>query len=363
MNTYVKVSTPNYQLENKSHVKTIGIPDGYYPAKIIVALAIAVIALTLSGCLSVMPMVAPSAKNIEPDISGEFPFESKYVEVLGSNMHYIDEGTGPTVVLVHGNPTSSYLWRNVVPRLTGKFRVIALDLIGMGKSDRPDLDYRFPDHARYFSGFMEEMELEDVALVLHDWGGGVGLDYAAQNSSNVRAIAVMEAVVKPMRWEMADLPTRYLFGRLRDPEDGYKIAAVNNYFVERILPMMSGRDFTDEEMSVYRSPYPTIESRKLIAQWPREIPFDDGPEDNVKRISANYEWLKNSDVPVLAMHASPGAIFKKGFMEELRSELPRMQVVDLGSGIHYLQEVQPTLIGDSVAGWLANLDGAQLGAQ
>lgn len=318
--------------------------------------------LSLTGCLGVMPMLAPSAKNVEPNISAEFPFESKYVTVLGSRMHYIDEGTGPIVVLVHGNPTSSYLWRNVVPRLSSEYRVIALDLIGMGKSDKPDLGYRFSDHADYFSGFVRAMGLSDIALVLHDWGGGVGLDYAARNPRNVRAIAVMEAVVKPMRWEMADMPTRYLFGRLRDPDDGFKIVAVDNYFVERMLPMMSGRRLTDEEMTVYRAPYPTVDSRKLIAQWPREIPFDDGPADNVERIGANYEWLKNSDVPVLALHASPGAIFQRDFMEELRAELPRMKVINIGSGMHYLQEVQPTLIGDSVAGWLESLEGEQPGS-
>ena len=314
------------------------------------------VALMLTGCLRVMPMLAPSAKNVEPNISAAFPYESKYIDVFGSKMHYVDEGNGPSVILLHGNPTSSYLWRNVIPRLTDDYRVIAPDLIGMGKSDKPELSYRFDDHTRYFSGFVEAMGLKDVALVLHDWGGGIGIDYAANNPANVRAIALMEAVVKPMRWDMADMGTRYLFGRLRDPEDGHEIVAVNNYFVERMLPMMSGREMTDEEMQVYRAPYPSVESRKPVAQWPREIPFDNSPEDNAKRIGGNYKWLQNSDVPVLALHASPGVIFQKEFLEELQLELPRMTSVNVGSGMHYLQEVQPTIIGDSVSAWLTVID-------
>jgi len=313
-------------------------------------------AMLLSGCLAIIPVIAPSAKNIEPNIGSEFPYESKFVKVLGSDIHYIDEGNGPTVILIHGNPTSSYLWRNIIPHLTDHYRVIAPDLIGMGKSDKPDIPYRFDDHTNYFAGFVEALALQDVALVLHDWGGGIGLDYAAGNSGNVRAIALMEAVVKPMNWSMADAPTKYMFKRFRDPEDGHKINAVDNYFVEKLLPMMAGRDLSPEEMEFYSAPYPTVESRKPVAQWPREIPFDDGPDDNVTRIGDNYHWLTKSDVPVLALHATPGLIFQEAFMQQLQTELPRMQSVNIGSGLHYLQEVQPTKIGKSLVDWLQDID-------
>jgi len=267
--------------------------------------------LMSSGCLSVMPALAPKAKNIEPDIGEAFPYESKYIEVAGSTMHYVEQGEGKPIVLLHGNPTSVYLWRNVIPRLSPHGRVIAVDMIGMGKSDKPYLQYTFADHAEFFAGFVEAMELEDVTLVLHDWGGAVGIDYAARNPDNVRGIAVMEAVVQPMQWSDASFPERYLFRKFRDPADGHAIIAEDNYFVERLLPMMSGRRLTEVEMNAYRQPFPTVESRRPIAQWPREIPISGQPKRNVERIGHNYAWLRDkSNTPLLLVHAEPGVIFK-----------------------------------------------------
>lgn len=308
------------------------------------------------GCLQIMPALAPSARDVEPGLGDDFPFESRYLTVLGSRMHYVDEGAGPPVVLLHGNPTSVYLWRNVIPTLAERHRVIAVDLIGMGKSAKPTLGYRFADHARFFEAFMQELGVRDVALVLHDWGGAVGIDYAARQPENVRAISVMEAVLKPMSWDQADMATRYLFSRLRDPEDGHEIVAVENYFVERMLPMMSGRDLSVREMEAYREPFPTVESRRPVEQWPREIPIDDVPADNAQRIASNYEWLRQSDLPVQLLHADPGMIIDDAFVENLQREIPRIQTVEIGSGIHYLQEVQPTRIARAVSSWLQALD-------
>ncbi len=312
------------------------------------------IALMASGCLSALPALAPKAKNVEANISSEFAYEYRTIEVLGGEMAYVEAGdpNGRPIVLVHGNPTSAYLWRNVIPHLESSGRVIAVDLIGMGRSDKPDIAYRFSDHAAYFAAFIDAMDLNDVVLVLHDWGGGVGLDYAARHDDNVRGIAHFEAVLGPMSLGDTDFATRYLFGRFRDPEDGRKILAVDNYFVEKLLPMMSGRDLTDEEMGVYRAPYPTVESRRPIAQWPREIPLDGAPADNTRRIGANYEWLTASDVPVLMLYADPGMIWTRKTRPQLFEDLPRMQTVSVGSGLHYLQEVQPTAIGEIIAEWV-----------
>ncbi|MEL7546118.1 MAG: haloalkane dehalogenase [Pseudomonadota bacterium] len=318
-------------------------------------LAVSLSTLLVSGCLSVMPSLAPKAKNIEANISAEFPYDSKFVSVKGSRMHYVDVGEGPVMVLVHGNPTSSYLWRNVIPELSGSHRVIALDLIGMGQSDKLDIPYRLADHIAYFEGFMEALELEDVTLVLHDWGGGIGLDYAAGHSDNIRAIAVMESVVKPMYWKDADMATKFMFRQFRDPDKGFQINAERNYFVEKLLPMMAGRELSAEEAEVYRAPYQTVESRRPVAQWPMEIPLDGEPADNAARIGANYDWLKSSDVPVLLITATPGVIFNKKVTAEVTSDIPRMEVVNIGSGMHYIQEVQPTLIGQTIDSWSADL--------
>lgn len=323
----------------------------------IAALGVAFSALMLSGCLSVMPALAPKAKNVEEGISAEFPYDYRYVEVNGDRMAYVEAGDpdGAPILLVHGNPTSAYLWRNVIPHLENRGRVIAVDLIGMGKSDKPDIPYRFADHADYLAGFIEAMALRDIVLVLHDWGGGVGTDYAARNEDNIRGIAMFEMAIKPMSLSDADFATRYLFGRMRDPEDGYEIIVEDNFFVEKLLPMMSGRILSDTEMDVYRAPYPTEESRKPVRQWPLEIPLDGEPADNTRRIGANYEWLKRADTPLFMLHADPGMIWTKKTRAELIEDLPRMQTASIGSGLHYLQEVQPTKLGTLIAEWINTL--------
>lgn len=328
--------------------------------KTLIGLAVLVIVaggLLWMNFLQVMPHLAPKAKDVEAGIKAAFPYEYRSIDVRGSKMAYIEAGdpNGQPIILVHGNPTSAYLWRNVIPRLEGANRVIAVDLIGMGKSDKPNLAYRFSDHAAYFADFVKALDLRDIVLVLHDWGGAIGFDYAARNADNMRGIAFFEAVVKPMSLGDADFATRYLFGRLRDLKDGHEIIAVNNYFVEKMLPMMSGRSLTEAEMAVYRAPYPTVESRKPVAQWPIEIPLDGKPADNVERIGKNFLWLQQADVPLLMLYADPGIIWTAVTRPTLKAELPRMKTQSIGSGLHYLQEVQPTKIGTMIADWVSGL--------
>ncbi|MEL7237645.1 MAG: haloalkane dehalogenase, partial [Planctomycetota bacterium] len=174
-------------------------------------------------------------------------------------------------------------------------------------------------------------------------------------------IAVMEAVVQPMQWSDASFPERYLFRKFRDPADGHAIIAEDNYFVERLLPMMSGRRLTEVEMNAYRQPFPTVESRRPIAQWPREIPISGQPKRNVERIGHNYAWLRDkSNTPLLLVHAEPGVIFKAEAVKAMRNDISRMQTVSVGSGLHYIQEVQPTRIGDVVAEWFHTIESQPL---
>lgn len=320
-----------------------------------ILLAALLAVISASGCLQLLPALAPAVDDAESGLSPEFPFESNYVEVLGSRMHYVEVGAGKPILLVHGNPTSSYLWRNVIPQLSRSGRVIAVDLIGMGRSDKPALEYTFADHARYLQAFIERMRLRGVVLVLHDWGGALGFDYAANHLPNVEGIAFMEAVVRPMSWDRASLPMRYLFKRFRDPEDGHQIIAVDNYFVEKLLPMMAGRPLTEMEMDAYRNPYPTIESRKPVAMWPRELPFLDEEATNVERIRQNYAKVQASDIPLLLLFATPGAIFQPQTVDEIKAEIPRLKTVNVGAGFHYIQETQPTKIGDAIAAWIDEL--------
>lgn len=309
---------------------------------------------SVSGCMRLIPMMAPGV-DTEPSISAEFPYKSEYVQVLGSKMHYVEQGEGNPILLIHGNPTSSYLWRNVIPHISPVGRIIAVDLIGMGKSDKPDIPYQLQDHIKYVEGFIETLRLENVVLVLHDWGGAIGFDYAMRNPQNVRGIVFMEALVKPMRWEDANFVEKYLFETLRDEEEGHDLIIEDNYFVEKLIPMMAGRDLSDVEMEAYRAPYLQQAHRMPVRVWPQEIPIDGIPERNHVRIAGTYEKLKKSSMPLLLLVAEPGMIMKEEFVATLKSQLPRMETKNIGSGLHYVQETQPTNVGKTAASWIASL--------
>lgn len=314
-----------------------------------------IVAIGSAGCMKIIPAIVPGVE-AEASINAEFPFESRFVEVLGSTMHYVEQGEGPPILLLHGNPTSSYLWRNVIPHLSPEGRVIAVDLIGMGKSGKPDIAYRFEDHIEYVEAFIEALGLENIVLVLHDWGGGIGFDYAMRNPENVRGIAFMEAVLRPARWQDADVVARYLFRNLRDEKTGYDLIVRQNYFVEKLMPMMAGRELTEEEMEHYRAPYLNESDRKAIQVWPQEIPFDGSPERTHRRIGATYEKLETSSMPLLLLVSEPGMIMSEQRVATLERELPRMQKKSIGPGMHYVQETQPTRIGKAVASWISGLE-------
>lgn len=289
-------------------------------------------------------------------ISDAFPYESQFVDVLGSNMHYVEQGEGDPILFLHGNPTSSYLWRNIIPYAGDHGRAIAVDLIGMGRSDKPDLDYRFVDHARYVDGFIEAMGLQNITFVLHDWGSGLGFHYAYRHPGNIRGIAFMEAILRPSKWSDANLVERFLFKRMRDPEKGDRMNIDKNFFVERLLPMMTSRKLTSTERDAYREPFIEPASRLPVAQWPREIPFDGEPEDVARIISDYWAWLQETDIPKLMLVAKPGVIIKPDIADELEAMVPALERVDIGKGKHYVQEDRPDAIGRALDDWLGRLD-------
>jgi haloalkane dehalogenase len=279
-----------------------------------------------------------------------------YAEVLDSRMYYEEQGEGKPVLLLHGNPTSSFLWRNVIPHVAGAGRCIAPDLIGMGRSDKPDLDYRFVDHARYVDGFIDALGLEDLALVVHDWGSALGFHYARRNEGNVRGLAFMEAILAPVpAWEAFPERRREMFQAFRTPEVGWDLIAKQNVFVERALPGAVVRKLTDEEMDAYRAPFPDEASRKPVWRWPNEIPIEGEPADVAEIVGAYNRWLQETQLPKLLFYAEPGALVPRPMVEWARSALSNLQTVDLGNGIHYLQEDHPDAIGREVARWVAAL--------
>jgi haloalkane dehalogenase len=279
-----------------------------------------------------------------------------YATVLGSRMYYEEKGEGKPVLFLHGNPTSSFLWRNVIPHVAGAGRCIAPDLIGMGRSDKPDLDYRFVDHARYADGFIDALGLEDLALVVHDWGSALGFHYARRNAGNVRGLAFMEAILAPVPgWEAFPERRREMFQAFRTPEVGWDLIAKQNAFVERVFPGSVLRKLTEEEMDAYRAPFPDEASRKPVWRWPNEIPIGGEPADVAEIVAAYNRWLQETQLPKLLFYAEPGALVPPPMVEWARSALSNLQTVDLGPGIHYLQEDHPDAIGRELARWVAAL--------
>lgn len=284
-------------------------------------------------------------------ISPDFPFESKYLKVLGHRMHYIEEGSGEPILFLHGNPTSSYLWRNVIPHLSDQGRCIAPDLIGMGKSDKPDLPYRFFDHYNYLSAFIEKLDLKNITLVIHDWGSGLGFHYARLHPDNIKGIAFMEAIYRPMKW--SDFPADFKIGfkLMRTPYVGWFLVSVMNIFVKQILPQATARELTEEEMRHYAAPYPTVPSRKPVRQWPAEIPINGHPADVQEAVSAYFSWLQETPIPKILFHARPGGLIPEEAAGWLRQNLPNITTVDIGEGLHYVQEDHPHLIGEKLSEW------------
>lgn len=291
---------------------------------------------------------------VESNISDNFPFDSHYVEIYGSRMHYIDEGDGDPILFLHGNPTSSYLWRNIIPHLSDSARCIAPDLIGMGKSDKPDLSYRFVDHYRYVQAFIEQLNLNNITLVIHDWGSAIGFHYASQHPENVRAIVFLEAIIDTAKWKHFPPEFKVGFKLFRTPGLGWLLISVMNLFVEKLLPNTVVRDLTEKEMQYYRAPYQKIKDRKPVWAWPQEIPIGGKPEE-MHLIVKNYNrWLQESAVPKLLFYAQPGGIIRKKQVEWCQNNLDRLQTVDLGKGIHYLQEDHPHAIGEKLSEWYNN---------
>ncbi len=289
-------------------------------------------------------------------ISADFPFESHFVDVLGSRLHYVEEGQGDPVLFLHGNPTSSYLWRNVIPHVSGAGRCIALDLIGMGRSDKPDIEYRFFDHVRYVEGAIEALGLENMALVLHDWGSALGFHYASRNEGSVRALAFMEAILMPIPSVESFPPlVRELFEAFRTPGVGWDLIARQNIFLDQVLPGAVVRGLTSSELEHYHAPYRDEASRKPLWRWPNELPVGGEPADVVEVVNAYNAWLRQAELPKLLLYARPGAIVTQEVVGWARAHLTNLETVDIGRGLHLVQEDNPHTIGRELARWLGSL--------
>ncbi len=297
--------------------------------------------------------------DIDPSIiSPEFPYTKQFVEVHGQELAYVDEGSGPVVLFLHGNPTSSYLWRNIIPYVADNHRAIAVDLIGMGDSAKPDIDYTFFEHAEFVDGFIEVLGLSDITLVIHDWGSVLGMRYARLNEDNVRALAFMEALMPPF----LPLPSYEAMGDggetfrdLRTDGIGEQMVLNDNYFIEEILPQMVVRQLSEQEMAEYRRPFATAESRLPTLMWPRQLPIAGEPASMEAEILTNGQWLAESPMPKLHLYARPGAGNPQSVVEYVADNVPNVKLVDVGEGLHFIQEDRPHEIGRALSDWLDSL--------
>ena len=282
------------------------------------------------------------------------PKKKKKQDVLGIPMAYVEHGKGDPIVLLHGNPTSSYLWRKVIPELADHGRCIAPDLIGMGDSGRiasgPNT-YRFVDHQEYLEAFLDVLEIEEnVTLVAHDWGGPLAFDWGRRHASAVKGVAYMETIVTPLTWDDWPEVSKGLFEGMRS-EAGEEIILIKNVFVERILPNSVLGQMSETDLAVYQAPYlEPGESRRPTLTWPRELPIDGEPADVHEIVAANERWLEGPEVPKLFINGDPGWLLV-GRNRDVCREWENQQEVTV-PGLHFLQEDSGAEIGQAIADWM-----------
>ena len=286
-------------------------------------------------------------------------------QVLGSTIAYREAGRtdGPVALFLHGNPTSSYIWRHILPQVAPVAHCIAPDLIGFGQSGKPDIDYRFVDHVRYLDAFLDEARITEAYLVAQDWGTALAFHLAARRPDFVKGLAFMEFIRPLATWEdFHQVPAaRETFRKFRTPGAGESLILDGNAFVERVLPGSIVRTLSDEEMAVYRAPFATPESRRPTWRLPSELPIAGAPADVHAALQRAHEALASARYPKLLFVGEPGALVSPAFADHFAARLHDCTVVRLGAGRHYLQEDHPEAIGRAVATWIAAIEATRRG--
>jgi haloalkane dehalogenase len=277
--------------------------------------------------------------------------------VLNSTMAYLEAGDpgAPTVLFLHGNPTSSYIWRNVIPLVAPIAHCIAPDLIGFGQSGKPDIAYRFADHVRYLDAFLAKAGISSAYLVAQDWGTALAFHLAARKPEFVRGLAFMEFIRPMPTWDDFPAAGRETFQKFRTPGVGEKMILEGNAFIEQVLPSVTVRKLTDEEMAVYRAPFRTPESRRPTWSFPNELPIAGEPADVYSTMLEAHAALSRSSYPKLLFVGDPGVLVSPAFAKEFTKGLTNCSVVHLVPGAHYLQEDHPQTIGANIRQWLIDL--------
>jgi haloalkane dehalogenase len=276
------------------------------------------------------------------------------VEVLDSTMAYREAGDpdAPVALFLHGNPTSSYIWRNILPLVAPVAHCIAPDLIGFGQSGKPAIEYRFADHVRYLDAFLERMKITSAYLIAQDWGTALAFHLAARKPEFVRGLAFMEFIRPMPTWNDFHPDQVETFQKFRTPRVGEEMILENNLFIEGVLPAATARKFTEEEMEIYRAPFPTPESRRPTWRFPNELPIAGAPSDVYAAMEEAHRALAASTYPKLLFVGNPGALISPAFAAGFTKNLKNCEVVQLRSGLHYLQEDHPDVIGANIKEWI-----------
>ena len=283
--------------------------------------------------------------------TGNKTTNGKYIKAGNSYIHYIEEGSGAPILFLHGNPTSSYLWRNIIPHLKEEGRCIAPDLTGMGKSAKPNIEYKFRDHYDNIRKFIENMGLVNITFVLHDWGSAIGFYYAMNHPENVKSIAFMESIIKPWKWKHLKWNYRLGFWLLRTPGIGEAMIYWRNAFLNDFLPALIMRKLKKTEIQNYKAPFKELSDRKPMLKWPREIPINGKPKDTYLVVKSYSDFLKSSDIPKLLIYGEPGAMIRSKEVKWAESHFKNLTTTSVGSGLHFLQEDHPDEIGVILKDW------------
>lgn len=316
-------------------------------------------ALLLSASFVMAPIasIAQEANKLPlPVISEAQTISAKSIDILESKMSYLEQGEGNVVLFVHGNPTSSYLWRNVMPHVSDSNRAIAVDLIGMGQSGKPDIDYSFEQHLEYFTAFVDGLDLKDITLVGHDWGAAIAWEYMRLNPDKVTKIAFMEGVLPPtfpqVSFEAMGEEMGGMFRAFKDSKKGHQMVIENNMFVEKLLPMLVSRPLGAEAKKAYGAPYLKKEDRKPVLKWPREVPIAGEPKSSVTLMQNLNAFMGKTEKPALLLYAEPGLLVPPKAVGWYVQKIKNLETGFIGQGLHFIQEDQPNAIGRALSDWL-----------
>lgn len=281
---------------------------------------------------------------------------ANYAEVLGSKMHYVEVGQGNPILFLHGIPTSSYLWRNITPYLSQLGRCIAVDLIGFGKSDKPDIAYSVFDHIQYIETFINTLKLKNVTLVMHGWGSVIGFDYAMRNEANCSGLIFYEAFLRSLSASDVSLPFQEQIVDLQAQENAYDLILNSAFFVDKVLPQNMMSELNESDMNVYRAPFARTGAGKPIVQYLKELSHGDG-KSKVDKLIADYtKKLTVSQLPKLMLYSVPGFITPMATVMWAKEHLPNLEVVDIGEELHLGQESCPELMGEAMSAWMQGIE-------